>query len=125
MAQYEELTIDKGSDVTIKLELEDTNGNAKDLTNYSVAAKLKKTYNTDSAEATAFTIKITQGSTAFSVGIDTFTNNAVGSGATVYWPGGNVPIVTQVAGKTDIFSFKSFDSCIALFGIVGGQNFSN
>ena len=41
MAQYEELTIDKGSDVTIKLELEDTNGNAKDLTNYSVAAKLK------------------------------------------------------------------------------------
>ena len=77
------------------------------------------------AEATAFTIKITQGSTAFSVGIDTFTNNAVGSGATVYWPGGNVPIVTQVAGKTDIFSFKSFDACIALFGIVGGQNFSN
>ena len=77
------------------------------------------------AEATAFTIKITQGSTAYSVGIDTFTNNAVGSGATVYWPGGNVPIVTQVAGKTDIFSFKSFDSCIALFGIVGGQNFSN
>ena len=39
--------------------------------------------------------------------------------------GGNVPIVTQVAGKTDIFSFKSFDACIALFGIVGGQNFSN
>jgi len=77
------------------------------------------------AEATAFTIKITQGSTAFSVGIDTFTNNATGAGATVYWPGGNVPIVTQVAGKTDIFSFKSFDSCIALFGIVGGQNFSN
>lgn len=58
MAQYEELTIDKGSDVTIKLELEDTNGNAKDLTNYSVAAKLKKTYNTDSAEATSFTTAI-------------------------------------------------------------------
>ena len=77
------------------------------------------------SESTAFTIKITQGSTAYSVGIDTFTNNATGAGATVYWPGGNVPIVTQVAGKTDIFSFKSFDSCIALFGIVGGQNFSN
>ena len=37
------------------------------------------------SEATAFTIKITQGSTAFSVGIDTFTNNATGAGATVYW----------------------------------------
>jgi hypothetical protein len=29
MAQYEELTIDKGTDVTLQLELEDTNGNAK------------------------------------------------------------------------------------------------
>ena len=55
------------------------------------------------SEATAFTIKITQGSSAFSVGIDTFTNNATGAGATVYWPGGNVPIVTEVAGRPDIF----------------------
>ena len=77
------------------------------------------------AEATAFTIKVVQGSTAFSVGIDTFTNNATGAGATVYWPGGNVPVVTQTAGKIDIYSFKSFDSCKALFGITGGQNFSN
>ena len=77
------------------------------------------------AEAIAFTIKIVQGSTAFSVGIDTFTNNATGAGATVYWPGGNVPVVTQTAGKIDIYSFKSFDSCKALFGITGGQNFSN
>ena len=76
-------------------------------------------------EATAFTIKVVQGSTAFSVGIDTFTNNATGAGATVYWPGGNVPVVTQTAGKIDIYSFKSFDSCKALFGITGGQNFSN
>ena len=77
------------------------------------------------AEATAFTIKVVQGSTAFSVGIDTFTNSATGAGATVYWPGGNVPVVTQTAGKIDIYSFKSFDSCKALFGITGGQNFSN
>ena len=77
------------------------------------------------AEATAFTIKIVQGSTAFSVDVDTFTNNATGAGATVYWPGGLVPTVTQSAGKQDIYSFKSFDSCKALFGIVGGQNFSN
>ena len=76
-------------------------------------------------EATAFTIKVVQGSTAFSVRIDTFTNNATGAGATVYWPGGNVPVVTQTAGKIDIYSFKSFDSCKALFGITGGQNFSN
>ena len=41
MAQYEELSIDKGTDVTIQLELEDVNGNPKNLTNYTVAGKVK------------------------------------------------------------------------------------
>ena len=73
-------------------------------------------------DATAFTIKITQDSTSYSVGINTF-DNLAGSGVTVYWPGGVIPIVTQVAGKTDIYSFKTFDGAKSLFGIVGGQNF--
>ena len=76
------------------------------------------------ADASAFTIKITQGSTAYSVGIDTFTNNSTGAGSTVFWPGSVVPIVTQTANKTDVYSFKTFDSCASLFGIVGGQNFA-
>jgi len=75
-------------------------------------------------ESTAFTIKITQDSTSFSVGINTFENNA-GTGITVYWPGGVIPVVTQVANATDIYSFKTFDGTSSLFGIVGGQNFSN
>jgi hypothetical protein len=58
MAQYEELSIDKGSDITLQLELEDTNGNKKDLTNHTVAAKLKKTYNTPDNEAVTFTTEI-------------------------------------------------------------------
>ena len=58
MAQYEELTIDKGTDVTLQLELEDTNGNAKNLTNYTVAGKVKKTYNTPDGEATSFTAEV-------------------------------------------------------------------
>ena len=58
MAQYEELTIDKGTDVTLQLELEDTNGNAKDLTNYTVAGKVKKTYNTSDSDATSFTAEV-------------------------------------------------------------------
>ena len=58
MAQYEELQIDKGSDVTIKLELEDINGNAKNLTNHTVAGKIKKTYNTSDSDATTFTTEI-------------------------------------------------------------------
>lgn len=58
MAQYEELSIDKGSDITLQLELEDTSGNKKDLTNYTVAGKLKKTYNTPDGEATIFVTEI-------------------------------------------------------------------
>jgi len=55
MAQYEEFTIDQGSDVTITLNLVNTDGSKKNLTGYSVSGKLKRTYNSDSADTTAFT----------------------------------------------------------------------
>ena len=61
MAQYEELSIDKGTDVTLQLELEDLNGNQKDLTNYAVAGKIKKTYS--SSSSTSFTTEIQAPST--------------------------------------------------------------
>ena len=55
MATYEEFTIDQGTDIAIELELVDISGAAKNLTNYSVAAKLKKNYNSDSDDTTSFT----------------------------------------------------------------------
>lgn len=55
MAQYEEITIDQGSDVALEIHLVDKDGSKKDLTNHSVAAKAKKTYNsTDSADVFNF-----------------------------------------------------------------------
>ena len=75
-------------------------------------------------DSTTFTIKITQGSSAFSVGIDTFKTSG-GSAIPVYWPGGGVvPIVTQTASRADIYSFKTFDGGSSLYGVVGGQNFA-
>lgn len=75
------------------------------------------------SESTSFTIKITQGSTPYNVGIDTFVSSG-GSPIPVYWPGGGVvPIVTTVANRTDIYSFKTFDGGATLYGVVGGQNF--
>ena len=59
MAQYHEFTIDQGTDTTIELHLVDANGAAKNLLGYSVTGKIKKTYATDSSEATAFTTQIT------------------------------------------------------------------
>ena len=55
MAQYEEITIDKNSDASIQLELVDTNGNKKNLTNYSIKGKVKKNYADSAGEATVFT----------------------------------------------------------------------
>ena len=59
MAEYEKFTIDKGSDFALQLELVDISGNPKNLTNYSAAAKLKRNYNSDSADTTNFAAAIT------------------------------------------------------------------
>lgn len=47
-----------GSDVALQLELVDTSGNPKNLTNYSAAAKMKRNYNSDSADTTDFAVAI-------------------------------------------------------------------
>ena len=77
--------------------------------------------------STNFTIKIMQDATGNrSVGIDTFKDSQNNS-IPIYWPGGVVPVVTVGAGKSDIYSFKTFDGSnltSGLYGVVGGQNFS-
>jgi len=73
-------------------------------------------------DVTTFTLKIVQGNPGRSVGIDTFKDNG-GTDIPVYWAGGVLPIVTVGVGKSDIYSFKSFDGCSTLYGVVGGQNF--
>ena len=77
--------------------------------------------------STNFTIKIMQDSTGNrSVGIDTF-KDSQNNPIPIYWPGGVVPVVTVGAGKSDIYSFKTFDGSnltSGLYGVVGGQNFS-
>jgi len=55
MAQYEEFTIDQGADVAFELHLTDVNGAAKNLNGYTVSAKMKKNYNSDSADTHDFT----------------------------------------------------------------------
>jgi hypothetical protein len=76
--------------------------------------------------STSFNILVTQGSTAYAVaGISTYFKNNVGGNVNVYWSGGGVkPIVTTIANKTDIYSFKTFDGGTSWYGVVGGQNFA-
>ena len=58
MAQYEDITISQGTDVSIQLELVDTNGNRKDLTGFSAASKIRKTYTSSDSDAVTFTATI-------------------------------------------------------------------
>ncbi len=59
MAEYEKFDIDQGSDIAIQLDLVDQNNNKKDLSNYSAAAKMKRTFNSDSSDTTTFSAAIT------------------------------------------------------------------
>ena len=54
MAQYEDLEIDQGTDIAIQIELDTADGTNKDLSNHSVAAKMKRGYNSDSANTQDF-----------------------------------------------------------------------
>ena len=83
------------------------------------------------SEASSFTIKFLQDSTGgFSVvspsgttGIETFYDGSSGA-IELLWPaGGVIPIVTTGAGKSDVYSFQTFDGGGSFYGVVGGQNF--
>ena len=63
MAYYEDLTIDQGSDVAISFELTDPDGGPKNLTGYSVASKMKRTYNSSDSDAVSFTSIVASPST--------------------------------------------------------------
>ena len=54
MATYEEFTIDQGADAAIEIHLVNQNGSAKDLTDHTIAAKMKRTFNSDSDDTTTF-----------------------------------------------------------------------
>jgi hypothetical protein len=55
MAEYEDITIDQGADVAIEVHLVNKDGTAKELANHTVTAKMKRTYNSDSADTYSFT----------------------------------------------------------------------
>lgn len=58
MAHYEDLQIDQGTDVAIEIHLVERDGSAKNLVGYNVAAKMKKTYTSDSADTVEFSTAI-------------------------------------------------------------------
>jgi len=59
MATYEDISIDQGTDTTVKLELLNDDGSTKNLTNHQVRAKLKRTYSsTADSDIVSFSAQI-------------------------------------------------------------------
>ena len=54
MADYEDLVFDQGADIAVELHLVNPDGSKKNLTNHTVAAKMKRGYNSDSSETVDF-----------------------------------------------------------------------
>lgn len=63
MAHYEDITIDQGSDVAIEIHCDSADGAKKDLSNYSVAAKMKLGLNSDSDNTVDFNAIVASPST--------------------------------------------------------------
>ncbi len=55
MAQYEEITIDQGSDAAIDIHLLNRDKSIKDLTGFNANAQIRRTYNTSDSDAIVFT----------------------------------------------------------------------
>jgi hypothetical protein len=62
---YEDIDINQGADVAVELDCTELSGDIKNLTNHSIAAKMKRTYNsTDAEDIQAFNAIIQSPATA-------------------------------------------------------------
>lgn len=86
MAEYEDLTIDQGADVSIEIHLREQDGSAKNLSGYSVNSKMKRNYNADVDGTVDFTTTIsdTTGGIAILNLTNEETDQLVTSGRYVY-----------------------------------------
>lgn len=84
MAQFEELEIDQGSDVSIEVHLVDKAGAVKNLSGYSASAKMKKTYNSDSADTTEFTTTVQASTGVVTLTLTNAQTDALKAGRYVY-----------------------------------------
>jgi hypothetical protein len=78
MSQYEDVTIDQGADQVIQLELVDIAGAKKDLSGYSIAAQIRKTYSSSDSDAVTFSTQIATPATDGIINL-TLTNSQTGA----------------------------------------------
>ena len=83
MAIISNLTVDQGSTFTANIDCSDAGGNTLDLTGYTTAAQLRKTY--DSSTFTAFTAQVANAVAGrLSISLTAAQTNGLNAGRYVY-----------------------------------------
>ena len=84
MARYEEIEIDQGSDISIELHTNNIDGSVKNLTNVSIACKMKKTHR--SSISTDWTCAVKEPATAgiITMSLSNAQSDALKAGRYVY-----------------------------------------
>jgi hypothetical protein len=58
MAAYEDFTIDQGTDIAFQIELTEADGSVKDLSAYTVSAKMKRNFNSKDEDTIEFSAMV-------------------------------------------------------------------
>lgn len=97
MAVYSNLTVDQGSDVTFTIDVTDTNGDVLNLTGYSAAGQIRKSFS--SSTAVDFTATITNATRGeVTLQLSNTQTNAMKAGRYLY----DVEITSSGGAKTRV-----------------------
>ncbi len=83
MAVYSDLTVDQGTDFIAEVQIDDTDGTTANLTGYTVAGQIRKTYS--SSTAVAFSCTVTDAAAGkISISLSNTQTQAMKAGRYVY-----------------------------------------
>ena len=84
MAVYSNIVIDQGADYSASIDVTDSDGDTIDLTGYTAAGQIRKTYS--SSSAVDFTVSVASPTTAgiLNIGLSNIQTNAMKAGRYVY-----------------------------------------
>ena len=98
MAVYSNIVVDQGTDYSASIDITDTDGDTIDLTGYSAAGQIRKTYS--SSTAVDFTVTIADPATSgvLNIGLSNAQTNQMKAGRYVY----DVEITSSGGTKTRV-----------------------
>ena len=83
MAVYSDLSVDQGTDFSAEILVDDTDGTTANLTGYSVAGQIRKTYSSTTAVALTCTVQDAAAG-KLTIALSNSTTNAMKAGRYVY-----------------------------------------